>query len=352
MLPGATESIAPEEFNCNNNNPVSSMKHLSSTVSHMIQHSTFCSTNITAISEHPSEVRNCKNISKLSVSKAESGINSNSSSTENIRNTLQNKHLNNGNRNVNYGIGAEIEDVTASTRAVIASHGTSQIPLPKISSNSTPVTNITQNPTTSHSAIQISTFDCSVEPNILNGYLPYMTDPLKNQAKSTHNKSVFVTCSQYSPLISSKYVGEHLKYSTYPIQSNDEHPPLTATGKNSSSNTVIGIHEQRSWPENTYAQHESCNEFSVTTVKNPEYTTSDTLKGPIQNKDENSFIHNLVHSTNLTCNVLDREAEYFPQYIAITTGKIQNQESYALDTTLDQAVTDYNASTIKNQTQK
>jgi hypothetical protein len=72
------------------------------------------------------------------------------------------------------------------------------------------------------------------------------------------------------------------------------------------------------------------------------------LKAPVQNKDENSLVNNLVHSTNFTRSVPDTDTQYFPQHGNVTTGNIQNQESYSLDTTLDQAVIDSNASTIIN----
>jgi hypothetical protein len=325
MLPGATGAFISEEFNCNKNNPVSSMKHLPSTVSHLLQHSTLCSTNITVISEHPSEVRYGKNLPRLSASTSESGIKSNSSSTDNTRNMLQNKHQNNDSRNLNNGTGAEAEDF--SRRAETDLHGSSQF-LPKISSNSTTVINITENPTTSHNTIQASTIDCSVEPDILNGYVSHMTDHLKEQNKSSHKKSVFLTYSQYSPVISSECDAEHLKDSINPTQSNVAHSTLTTNGENSQGNMVIELKEQRSWSENISAQHLSCNEFSVTTVKSPEYSISATLKEPIQNKDENSLVHNLVHSTNSACSAPHTEAEYSPQCTAITIGNIQNQESY------------------------
>lgn len=347
LLPGATGDITPEEFHCNKNNPVSSMKHLPSTVCHLLQHSTFCSTNITVISEHPSEVRNGKNLPRLSASTAGSGIKSNSSSTDNTRNMLQIKHQNNDSRNANHGTDAEAED--SSRRAETDLHGSSQFSLSKISSNSTTVMNITDNPTTSHNT---STVYCSVEPDILNGYMSHMTDHLKDQNKSSHKKSDFVTYSQYSPVISGEYDAGHLKDSTNPIQSNVAHSTLTTNGENSKGNTVTELKEQRSRSENISAKHVSCNEFSVTTVKSPEYSISAILKGPIQNKDENSLDHNLVHSTNFTCSVPDTEAEYSPQYIAATTVNIQNQEPYSSDTSLDQAATDYNASKINNQTQK
>jgi hypothetical protein len=226
----------------------------------------------------------------------------------------------------------------------------SHISLPKISSNNTTVIDITENPITSHNAIQRSTVDSSVEPDILNGYMSHLTDPLRDQDKSIHKNSTFVTYSQYSPVISNEYVAEHLKDSTNPIQPNDAHSTLTNNGENSKGNTVIEIQEQRSRSENISAQHVTCNEFSVIAIKSPEYSRSATLKGPVQNKDENSLVSNFVHSTTLTCSVPDTDAEYLPQYITVTTGSMQNQESYSPDTTLDKAVIDSNASTIRNQT--
>lgn len=350
MLPGATGPITPEEFHCNKNNPVSPMKHLPSTMSHLLQHSTFCSTNITVISEHPSEVRNCENMPQLSVNTAESGIKLNSSSTDNIINMLQNKYLNYDRRTANCGTGAETEDVTASGGAETELNVSSHISLPQISSNSTTVIDITENPITSQNAIQTSIVDSSVEPDILNGYMSHLTDPLRDQDKSSHKNSISVTYTCYSPGISSEYVVEHLKDSTNPIQSNDAHSTLTNNGENSKGNTVIEIQEQRSCSENTSAQHVSCDEFSVIAVKSPEYSSSATLKGPIQNKDEKSLVSNLVHSTNLACSVPYTDTEYLPQHITVKTGNIQNPESYSLDTTLDQAVIDSNASTIRNQT--
>lgn len=350
MLSGATGPITPEEFCCNKNNPVSPVKHLPSTVSHLLQHSTFCSTNITVISEHPSEVRSCENIPQLSANTPESGIKLNSSSTDDTRNTLQNKYLNNDRRTENCGTGAETEDVTTSGIPETDLHVSSHISLPQISSNSTTVIDTTENPITSHNAIQMSTVDSSVEPDILNGYMSHLTDPLRDQDKSSHKKSTFVTYSQYSPVISSEYVAEHLKDSTNPIQPNDAHSTLTNNGENSKGNTVIEIREQRSCSENISAQHVSCNEFSVIAVKSPQYSRSAALKGPIQNMDENSLVSNLVHSTTLTCSVLDTNSEYLPQHITFTTGNIQNQETYSPDTTLDQAVIDSNASTIRNPT--
>ncbi|XP_023701510.1 uncharacterized protein LOC111861300 isoform X2 [Cryptotermes secundus] len=350
MLPGATGPITPEEFCCNKNNPVSPMKYLPSTLNHLLQHSTFCSTNITVISEHPSEVRNCENILALSVNTSESGIKLNSLSTDNTRNMLQNKYLKNDRRTVNCGTGAETEDVTTSGIAETDLHVSSQISLPQISSNSTTVIDTTENPTTSHNAIQMSTVDSSVEPYILNDYKSHLRDPLRDQDKSSHKKSTFVTYSQYSPLISSEYVAEHLKDSTNPLQPNDAHSTLTKNGENSKDNTVIEIQEQISCSENISAQHVFCKEFSVTAVKSPEYSRSATLKGPVQTKDENSSVSNLAHSTTLTCGVPDTDSEYLPQHITITTGNIQNQESYSFDTNLDEAVIDSNASTTRNQT--
>jgi hypothetical protein len=351
-LPGAVGSISPEECLCNKDNPVSHIKHAPPTVSHLLHHSTFCSTNITIISEHPSEVRNCEdNKPTLSVSTVESHIKLNSSNTDTTSTVLQNKYLDNNRGIGNYEAATEIEDITSRRVAEIDLHISSHISPNFSNSDGTTIIDIAQNPLTSHNVSQISSINSSTELDILSDYMSYSTDPAGDQDKPSPKKSITVTYPQYSPVSSEHNIVKYLKDSTHSIHSNAAHSMLTANGENNKGNTVIDIQGQRSCSENIFAQNVSCNELNAITMINPAYPRSSTLKGPIEDKDKNSLVSDTVYSTNLTCNInplTDTNAQYLPPCLHVKTENIQNQEPYSVDTTLGQAVIDSNISKIRN----
>lgn len=346
ILSDAAGLFSPEEFLCNNDNPVSQIKHVPSTASHLMHHSTFCSTNIAIISEHPSEVRNSEdNMPTLSASTVESHVKLNSSNTDTTGTLFQNKYLDNYRGIWNCDTATEIENITESRGSEIDLHISPQFS----NSDYTTVIDIAQNQT-SHNASQTSSASSSIE--ILSDNMSYSKDPARDQDKLSPKKSIFVTYPQYSPITSSESdTVKYLKESTSPIKSNAAYSVLTANGDNNKGNTVIEIQEQRSCSENIFAQNVPCNEINAITMISPEYSISATLKGPIKNKDRNSLVSNIVHSTNFTCNInplTDTDAQYLPPCLHLEKENIQNQEYHSFDTTLGQTVIDSNVSTIRN----
>lgn len=352
-LPGTVGSISPEELLCNKDNPVSQIKHVPPTVSHLLHHSTFCSENITVISEHPSEVRNCEdNMSTLSVSTVKSCIKLNSSNIDTTSTVLQNKYLGNDRGIENCEAATEIEDITSSRGAEIDVHISSYISPNLSNSDGTTIIEIAQNPLTSHNVSQTSGVKSSIELNILsNDDMSYSTYLTRNQDKLSSNKSIIVTYPQYSPTISPEHnTVKYLKDSMKSIQSNGAQSMPTANDKNNKGNTVIDIQEQQSCSDNTFAQHVSCNESNAIRVIKSKYPRSATLKGQIDDKDKNSLVSDTVHSTDLTCNIsplTDTNVQYSPPCLHVKTENIQNQEPCSADATIGQTVIDSNISTIR-----
>jgi hypothetical protein len=332
---------------------VNQIKHVQASVSHTFQHSTFCSTNITVISEHPSEARNREDNVLLPppVSTVEFGIKLNYSNTDSTSTTFQNKYLDNDRGTGNCETGTKTKESSSSREAETDAHIFSHISPQRTNSNGTTVIGIAKNPVHSHNASQISSVDSSVELDTLSGHMSYSTDAVWYQDKSSPKKSVSVTFPEYSPVISSELnVVKHLKDSTDPIQWHAAPSTITTNSENSRGDTVIGIQEQRLSSENTSAQNVSCDEANVKEVTNPEYTRSAALKGPIHDKDENSLVGNFVQSTNLTCNInpLHTDTQHFPLRLIFKTENIKHQKPYTFHTTSDQAVTDSNASKIRS----
>jgi hypothetical protein len=352
-LPGAVGSISPEEILSNKDNPASQIKHAPPTVSHLLHHSTFSSTNIMIISEHPSEVKNREeNTATLSVSTIKSRSRLNSSNTVTTSNVLQNKYLDNERESGNCEAATEIEDITRRKGAEIDLHISSYIPPNFSNSDGTTVIDIAHNPLTSHNASQTSSVSSSIGLDILNDYMPCSADPVKDQDKQCPKEPIIATYPQYSPIISSEHnTVKYLKGSTNLIKSNVSHSMPTANDENNKGNTVTTIQGQRSCSENTFAQNVPCNKLNATTVINPEYPRSAVLKGPIEDKDKNNLVSDTLHSTNLTYNInplTDTDTQYLPPCLHVKTENIQNQEIYSDDTTLGQTVIESNVSTTRN----
>lgn len=346
-LPGILGSISPEELTCNKDTTLRPLEHIPATVSHLIQHPTFCDTNITVISEHPLEIRNCDdNVPQSSAGTDESGIQMNPLSTDNTRNVCQNKYVDNDASIGNCGRGARTEDITCMSETKTDIYISSHISAVQNNSKSTTVTDI-QNTIHSLNSSQTSSVDSSVKPSTSGACMSCSIDLMRDEDKTSREKSILLNCPQYFPVISRQVnVMKYLKGSTNPTQSNAAHSTHTTNGENKGG-TVLQTQKEKLCSENMSAQNVAYNELNGTVVINSEYPTSCTFKGPIEHEDEKILVNNLVYSTDLTCSIPGMNAQYFPPHLE----NIQNQEPYSFyDTTIGQAAIYSNASTVNHNT--
>jgi hypothetical protein len=346
-LPGAMGCISPEELICNKDNPARPMQHIPATVSHLIQHPTFCDTKITVISEHPLEFRNCDdNVPHSTAGTDECGIKMSSSSTDNTRTVCQNRYVDNDASNGNCKRDARTEDITCRSEPERGIHISSHISAAQNNSNSTTVTDI-QNTIHSENSSQTSKVDSSVKTSISSACISYSIDIKGNEDKTSCKKSMFVNCPQYCPIISAEVnVMKYLKGSTNLTPSNAAHSTQTTNGDNKGG-TVLQTQKEKLCSENMSAQNVVYNELNAIVVIKSEYPTSCVLKGPIRHEGEKRLVNNLVYSTDLTCSTPGMNEQYISPHLE----NIQNQEPYSVyDTTIVQDATDSIARTVNHNT--
>ena len=343
ILPGAAGSISPEELAGHKDSPVRPMAHMQGTVSDVIQHPTLCGTNITVISEHPIEVRNCDhNIPHSSAGTDESGIKMNSSSTDNIRTMLENKYMDKDARTGSCERSGRTEDNTRRTETETDVHLSSHIVTVQTDSKGKTV----HNTICSVNFSQTPSVDSSVKSSISGAYVSYSTDIIGDKDTS-HKKSIFINCPQHRRVTSPEVkVMKYLKGSTNPTQSNVAYSTWTTNDENKGG-TVLQTQREILCSENKSAQNIAYNDLNAIEVINSEYPTSCTFKRPIKHESEKSLVNNLVYSSDLTCSIPAKTAQYFPPH----QENIHNQEPYSVDdTTVCEAVPDSNASTVNHNT--
>ena len=346
-LPGVVGCISPEELICNKDNPARPMEHIPATVSHLIQLPTFCDTNITVISEHPLEVRNCvDNVPHSSAGTDECGIKMNTSSTDKTRTECQKRYVDNDASNGNCKRGARTEDITCRSETERGIYISSHIRAVQNNSNSITVMDI-QNTTHSVNSSQTSNVDSSVKPSISSSCISSSIDIKGDEDKTSCRKPMFVNCPQYFPVISPEVnVMKCLKGSANLTQSNAAHSTQTTNGDNKGV-IVLQTQKEKSCSENMYAQNVVYNKLNAIAVINSEYSTSCVLKGPIRQEDEKRLVNNHVCSTDLICSTPGMNAQYISPHLE----NIQNQEPFSVyDTTIVQDATDSSDNTVNHNT--
>ncbi|XP_069678305.1 uncharacterized protein [Periplaneta americana] len=262
ILPGAVRPISPEELRAFE----SPSKHAPALIGHQLQHSSFCSTNITVISEHPSEVKTldeCERDNPFSEHKLDS------SSDGSTNSVLENEYQ-------------KLETLDNCEAGTIPLH------------NDTVSVDIAHVLSTSQNSILEDRDSSSLELD--NGSQFRAVDDLRNQNESSPNVSSKkqITNPQLSSSILRDTSDLNQTNSSADIKnSNVTHSELSASDGNGA--VTVKTKDQIDYSKSVPT------ELVLSDVA-AKHSDTVTQQGPTEDKAEDVIVRNVVHSSNVSSN--------------------------------------------------